>query len=89
MAMSSNVLFTAAGDTYIGSKSNMQLGWTVGGGGEYAIGKNWTIKAEYLYVDLGSQSYTYGNQCVTGGCTYTTDLKSREHVFRLGLNYKF
>ena len=29
------------------------VGWTVGGGLEFAIAGNWTAKAEYLYVNLG------------------------------------
>jgi opacity protein-like surface antigen len=29
------------------------VGWAVGAGAEYAITRNFTLKAEYLYVDLG------------------------------------
>jgi opacity protein-like surface antigen len=36
--------------------SPMRMGWTVGGGFEYAITNNLTIKTEYLYVDLGNNS---------------------------------
>ncbi len=34
-----------------GSATN--VGWTAGGGIEFAIAGHWTAKAEYLYVDLG------------------------------------
>src|SRR5664280_300619 len=37
------------------SGSNFRAGWTVGAGVETGITKNWTVKLEYLYVDLGSQ----------------------------------
>jgi outer membrane immunogenic protein len=30
-----------------------QVGWTIGAGVEYALNKRWSLKAEYLYVDLG------------------------------------
>jgi len=84
----SNLLFTSGGDQYLGSLSGMQTGWAAGGGGEYAICKCVTVKVEYLFVDLGSKSYTYGNQLFPG-FTYTTQLDTAEHVIRVGLNYKF
>ena len=42
------------GFIFSGSESGMQVGWTVGTGGEYALSNNWSVKIEYLYVDLGS-----------------------------------
>jgi OmpA-OmpF porin, OOP family len=30
-------------------------GWTVGGGGEYMLAPQWSVKAEYRYMDLGSR----------------------------------
>ncbi len=84
----SSVLFTSAGDHYTGSQSKTRVGWTIGAGTEYAFANNWSAKLEYLYVDLGDHSYTYGNQLFPG-YTYTTDLETREHVVRLGINYKF
>lgn len=35
------------------SSNTTRAGWTVGAGAEGAIDRNWTIKLEYLYVDLG------------------------------------
>jgi outer membrane immunogenic protein len=32
-------------------------GWTAGGGLEYALSRNWSVKAEYLYVDLGASCW--------------------------------
>jgi outer membrane immunogenic protein len=89
-------VFSAAGDTYVGSASDTRFGWTVGGGAEWAFGGNWTVKAEYLYVDLGS--FSYNNACVTPAlvCTatvpppaYTTTIDTREHIVRVGVNLKF
>jgi outer membrane immunogenic protein len=34
--------------------SATKVGWTVGAGAEWAITDTWSIKVEYLYVDLGS-----------------------------------
>ena len=63
----------------LGSQSNTQAGWTVGGGAEYAFAPNWTVKAEYLYVDLGKFN------CNTCGA----NVKFNENIVRAGLNYKF
>jgi hypothetical protein len=34
-----------------------RLGWIAGGGAEYMFAPHWTVKAEYLYYDLGSVTY--------------------------------
>lgn len=36
------------------SFTTTRVGWTVGGGVEYALNRNWSVKGEYLYVDLGT-----------------------------------
>src|SRR5271155_1489532 len=36
-----------------GNPSSSRVGWTIGGGVEYALTNNWTIRGEYLYADLG------------------------------------
>jgi len=76
-----------------GSSSEMQVGWTVGAGGEYAFTNNWSVKLEYLYVDLGSMSYTFNSGAVgTPGPTFdtiTTAINTTQNVIRVGLNYKF
>jgi outer membrane immunogenic protein len=38
--------------------SNTSVGWTLGGGVEWKVAPAWSVKAEYLYVDLDSQSNT-------------------------------
>ena len=63
------------------STSNTLTGWTIGSGVEAALGGNWTGKIEYLYLDLGNQS---GG--VPGVYAYGSDI--REHIFRVGLNYR-
>jgi outer membrane immunogenic protein len=64
------------------SQNNFLLGWTVGGGIEYAINKNWSVKAEYLYVDLGQHTWFSGELWES-----SSDLTS--NTVRLGVNYKF
>jgi outer membrane immunogenic protein len=61
------------------SESRTQLGWTAGLGGEMGIAQNWSAKVEYLYMDLGSRTYT-----ITG-----TSNAFHNNVLRVGLNYHF
>lgn len=71
-----------------GSASKTRVGWTAGGGLEYALAGNWTAKVEYLYVDLGSFSY---NSPASDDPRYlwTTTVDTREHIVRAGINYRF
>jgi outer membrane immunogenic protein len=55
-----------------GSTSGISVGWTVGGGIEYAFARNWTVKAEYLYLDLGNRSVDFIDRDVPGGAMTAT-----------------
>jgi outer membrane immunogenic protein len=64
--------------------TDTRAGWTVGGGLEYAVGGAWSVKAEYLYFDLGRT-----------GCDVTVcgapavDVKLRGNLARVGTNFRF
>jgi outer membrane immunogenic protein len=70
--------------TASGSFSRTNIGWTAGGGLEYAFFANWSAKLEYLYVDLGKAT-------CNGGCTAipNTDVTFTTNIVRAGVNYKF
>jgi outer membrane immunogenic protein len=64
------------------SNSKTKTGWTVGGGVEHMLSRNWTIGLEGLFVDLGRSTvhsdsegdFQFANQAIIG---------------RMKLNYKF
>jgi outer membrane immunogenic protein len=60
------------------------LGWTVGGGVEFAFAGPWSAKIEYLYVDLGNTSCD-----VACGFPTSSRVNLWENVVRGGINYKF
>lgn len=68
------------------------VGWTAGGGLEYALTHHWTIKFEYLYYDLGDQSAT-GIEFVNGAASppfaVHYNWESTANTVRGGLNFKF
>jgi outer membrane immunogenic protein len=73
--------------------STTKAGWTAGAGAEYALMNGWSIKAEYLHVDLGSSSVTSTNLNIAGAPAptnvFTHTIDWRSDIVRVGLNYKF
>jgi outer membrane immunogenic protein len=61
------------------SESHTDLGWSAGAGIEVGLTPNWSAKAEYIYYDLGNQTYllTGINNGFTSG------------LVRFGVNYHF
>jgi outer membrane immunogenic protein len=66
-----------------GDESKVKIGWTAGAGVEYAMWSNWSVKAEYLYVDLGT--FDCGIACGPVGDT----VSFKANVVRAGVNYRF
>lgn len=74
------------------STTTTRTGWTAGGGLEYAFSRNWSVKAEYLYVGLGSfdTSIPSPASCTpTTGCGVTVHHNYSDQVARVGLSYLF
>jgi outer membrane immunogenic protein len=70
------------------NKDTTQIGFAVGGGVEYAITPAWSLKAEYQYIDLGSERLFA--QVLPLGAAETITSNSINNSFntvRLGLNY--
>jgi outer membrane immunogenic protein len=82
---------TLAGGAVFETTSNTmtRVGWTAGGGLEYAFADNWSAKVEGLHVDLGG-TYDTGIPCV-GICAAATDIvvhhKYTDNIARFGINY--
>jgi outer membrane immunogenic protein len=62
-----------------------RIGWTVGAGVEHALTNRWSIKAEYMFADFGSE--TYGH--VDGDMDEPFKFENQLHTVKLGVNYKF
>ena len=70
------------------SDSATNVGVAVGGGIEGAIAglNGWTMKAEYLYLDLGSLRGSGVDPFFSS--TYSWDARFADHIVRIGFNYK-
>ena len=70
-----------------------EAGWTAGAGVEVALGRNWSAKAEYLFVKLADGSCTA--DCAIADANGPCDHSERrrqsfnESIVRGGINYKF
>ncbi len=66
------------------------VGWTVGGGLEYAITDNVSLGAEYRYTELNSRTYNLGGPTFGTGPTFqtTADVGFKSHEVLARLNIK-
>ena len=87
------VAFGDLGNTYVNtlngltdSYSHTRVGYTVGGGVEYAITNNFSLRAEYRYTDFGHFSDVLANS--TGGGAAVRHHETDNRV-QAGFSYKF
>lgn len=64
--------------------SSTYVGWTAGGGVEVGLDENVSLKAEYLYTDLGTQTDT---DLILDGTDTTVGVTL--HTVKAGINFQF
>jgi outer membrane immunogenic protein len=66
-----------------------QAGWTVGTGIEWAFYNNWSLKAEYDYLDFGTKNVQV-NGTLLGAVAFAPGIQDNNHInqFKAGLNYR-
>jgi outer membrane immunogenic protein len=62
------------------SATKTTVGWTIGAGFEYGLTQNISAKAEYLFFNLGSDTYNLG---------VPVAINRTGNIGRVGLNYRF
>ncbi len=75
-----------------GSKTSIEPGWTVGGGMEFGLTPNWTLRGEYLYVNMSTTTAHSSNLFYPGVFNpapfrHRSDLEL--HIVRAAFNFKF
>ncbi len=72
--------------------SGVAVGYILGGGVEYALTNNWSLRAEYQFMDLGKNDPTNAAgapySAIAGG-SWATVNHDAFHIFRVGVNYSF
>ena len=70
-----------------GSRSNTRVGWTVGGGIQYAVTNNWSVRAEYRYTDFGS--INNGLTALPATAFFNGGRQLQQNQVQVGFDYKF
>jgi outer membrane immunogenic protein len=72
------------------AQSETKVGWTAGVGVEHMFTPNWTVRAEFRYVDLGSTKVDCSSQVfVCPSSFYRGEFSNTLTMGLVGLNYKF
>ena len=94
----STITGVAGAQTALVSGSETRQGWMAGGGAEYAFLGNWSVKAEYDYLDFSNHNGVILAGTLTSFAGVTTNvaipppglvIHERLHVAKVGLNYRF
>jgi outer membrane immunogenic protein len=86
---STDALGNATSNFTADSSDSASVGYAIGAGAEYALTTSWTVKAEYLYVDLGRRYRWLLDPNVPPGFSFAARAENRADIARVGLNYKF
>jgi outer membrane immunogenic protein len=81
-AASNNLKVTVLGIPF--SDTQTHLGYTLGGGLEYGLTPNWSMKGEYLFAHYQSKNY-FAALLPPGAPSGTFDV----HTVKFGINYRF
>ncbi|MEP6602463.1 MAG: outer membrane beta-barrel protein [Spartobacteria bacterium] len=69
-----------------GSSDDFRVGWTVGGGLEYALNCHWSVRVEYLYFNLEENDIHFHNEIDR---RFNFDAETDGNIVRADLNFKF
>jgi len=71
-----------------GTADITRRGWLVGAGGEYLITPNWSVFAEYNYMDFGRRQTIYATPDIPP-VFFPHDIKQQVQTVRVGVNVRF
>ena len=84
-----NVFTPVTAGSFAGNLSDTRFGWAAGAGVEWMVGRNWSVKGEYLHVDLGSTDTTMFDPVHFPLASATYHFHHEFDSVRVGVNYHF
>jgi outer membrane immunogenic protein len=67
----------------------VRTGWTAGGGVEYALNKNWLLRAEYLYANFGTTTNVLDAAAPPFDTKFSHPETLSVNLARIAVSYKF
>ena len=78
------------GPATVTARGNLdEFTWTAGGGIEFALGSNWSVKGEYMYIDTRDTITATGNAAPGGAAVSWAHALPGVHTAKFGINYRF
>lgn len=71
------------------TSTTTKAGWVAGLGAELMLSRNWSARAEWLYIDLGTISNSLPTEGINGTQTAIWSRNETFDEFRLGVSYLF
>lgn len=71
------------------TSTNTHVGWTAGVGTAVMITQSWSLRAEYLHVDLGSKQYNHNEPSPPGWPQISYSATVTADIIRGGFDFKF
>jgi len=75
-----------SGGLFFAGANDTNWGWTIGGGLEYGMTPNWSLKLEYNYLSFDTNRVTF---VPVAGAPFDRDVDQNIHVLKAGINYRF
>ena len=85
----SNVYNPNVAGNFFGTNNDTRFGWAVGAGIEWTFAPHWSVKGEYLHVDLGSSDVVILDPVNFPGSSAVYHFRHQFDTARIGLNYRF
>jgi outer membrane autotransporter protein len=84
-----DIVFNTTGERIL-TASDTRTGWMGGAGVEYALTQNWSAKAEYTFMDFGTEEVLRTSASgLLAGATIDSESTNHVHAVKVGVNYRF
>jgi outer membrane immunogenic protein len=77
------------GSAFFIDEAQVRWGWTIGGGLEYRLSGNWSVRAEYNFLDFGMRNVTSTDLIFGPPFVTSADIDQYIHTATIGINYRF
>jgi outer membrane immunogenic protein len=84
-----NLFTPGVAGSFAGSSGTTSIGWAAGAGVEWSFAPKWSLKGEYLHVDLGHSNTTLFDPVNFPGAFATYRFSHAFDSVRVGVNYHF